>query len=233
MSLSPNSLEPGWREVLQNEFKQPYMAELGRFLQAEWASGTPIYPPQNLIFNALQQTPFQAVKVVIVGQDPYHGPGQAHGLCFSVPKGIRPPPSLMNIFKELHADLGLPIPPHGCLLEWAKQGVLLLNTTLTVKEGKPMSHAKKGWERLTDAIIAALKQRSEPVIFVLWGKSAQEKWLHIDLPEGTIQHSVLKAPHPSPLSAHTGFLGCLHFSKINALLTQKGFAPINWDISQA
>lgn len=223
----PFELESSWQKVLNDELAQPYIAQLAAFVEKERVIGANVYPPRDLVFNALNKTPFNQVKVVIVGQDPYHGPGQAHGLCFSVPIGIPPPPSLVNIFKEQMADLGISQPPHGCLLSWAEQGVLLLNATLTVRQGEPMSHHGKGWERFTDAVIGKLAARKESVIFVLWGKSAQEKCRNV-LQSGT--HHILKAPHPSPLSAHQGFLGCRHFSKINALLQEQGKAPINWQL---
>lgn len=226
MTYSPFELEPSWKKALQGELSQPYMAQLAAYVACERSSGAAIYPPQDLVFNTFWQTPFDQVKVVIVGQDPYHGPGQAHGLCFSVPQGIANPPSLQNIFKEMTADLKLSATPkHGCLLSWAKQGVLLLNATLTVRQGEPMSHHGKGWERFTDAVIAKLCERSDPLIFVLWGKSAQEKCRHF---KGFSAHHVLMAPHPSPLSAHQGFFGCSHFSKINELLVKQGKKTINW-----
>jgi len=222
-------LEPSWLAVLEEELKLPYIAQLNAFDERERASGAAIYPPKELIFNTFWQTPYEKVKVLIMGQDPYHGPGQAHGLSFSVPVGVPSPPSLQNIYKELNADLGLPIPTHGCLLNWTKQGVMLLNATLTVKQAEPMSHHGQGWERFTDAVIHKLAQRRDPVIFVLWGKSAQEKCRRIPGLNAQ-QHSVLMAPHPSPLSAHQGFLGCRHFSKINALLTKAGQQSIDWRV---
>lgn len=225
----PFHLEPSWQEILQDELKKSYIKTLAVFVEGERLSGSRIYPPTHLVFNAFQQTPFDQVKVVIVGQDPYHGAGQAHGLCFSVPEDIPPPPSLKNIYKELKADLGIDPPSHGCLVAWAQQGVLLLNATLTVSEGDPMSHHGRGWETFTDAAIKALWMRNDPVIFVLWGKSAQEKcrFLH---QEEHLRHTILKAPHPSPFSAHQGFLGCRHFSQINAILTRIGKTPIDWSI---
>lgn len=227
----PFELESSWQEVLQEELAKPYMQELSLFLEQEYASGEVIYPPRNLIFNAFEQTPFKNVKVLIVGQDPYHGQGQAHGLCFSVPKGIKIPPSLLNIFKELQSDLNIPIPSHGCLEGWAKQGVMLLNATLTVRSGQPMSHFGRGWEQFTDAVVESLVERSDPVVFVLWGKSAHQKLNSIKEPTLLSNHLVLKAPHPSPLSAYTGFLGCRHFSSINRQLRVLGKEPINWSIS--
>ena len=185
----------------------------------------PVYPPENLVFNAFAHTPYDKVKVVIVGQDPYHGAGQAHGLSFSVPRGVKPPPSLKNIFLELNQDLHVPVPNHGCLEKWADQGVLLLNATLTVRAGEPKSHHDKGWERFTDAVIDILAERKDPIVFLLWGKSAQEKGQRLI---GT-HHAVLQAAHPSPYSA-TGFFGCRHFSKANALLQQWGKTPINWSL---
>ncbi len=214
-------IEAGWKDVLQDELKKPYMQELAAFVREEREKYGTIYPPKELVFNALNQTPYDKVRVVIVGQDPYHGPGQAHGLCFSVPMGIDPPPSLKNIFKEIRDDLGLPVPTHGCLLKWAEQGVLLLNATLTVREGSPLSHHKKGWEQFTDAIIQKVAEKKNPVIFVLWGRNAQEKCKNIDK-----HHIILKAAHPSPLSAYNGFFGCRHFSKINELLE----SPIDWKL---
>ena len=214
-------LEESWKEVLAEELEKPYMASLAAFVREERLNHGPIYPPKEQVFSALNETPYDNVRVVIVGQDPYHGPGQAHGLCFSVPPGIDQPPSLKNIFKELRADLDIALPNHGCLLKWAHQGVLLLNTTLTVRQGQPLSHAKQGWEQFTDAIIKKVNQKTTPVIFVLWGRNAQEKCVHLDA-----RHHVLKAAHPSPLSAHNGFIGCKHFSKINTLLAQ----PIDWAV---
>ena len=216
-------MEASWLEKLESEFKQPYVQELERFLGQEYRSGAVVYPPFPLVFNALCKTPWNGVKVVVIGQDPYHGEGQAHGLSFSVPRGVATPPSLQNIFKEQQADLGLPIPNHGCLDVWAERGVLLLNATLTVRSGQPKSHYGRGWERFTDKIVQLLCERSEPLVFLLWGRSAMEKVPHV----GT-RHLALSAPHPSPLSAHAGFLGCRHFSKANAFLEQNGLAPIDW-----
>jgi uracil-DNA glycosylase len=222
------NLGSGWQEVLGEELKHPYMRELAEFVAEERKSG-PVYPPEDLVFNAFLQTPFDKVKVVIVGQDPYHGPGQAHGLCFSVLPGVRIPPSLQNIYKEIREDLGLPIPSHGCLLSWAQQGVLLLNATLTVRQGQPKSHFGRGWERFTDAALAALLDRD--VIFVLWGRSAKDKLQRVLERDGQRPARVLQAAHPSPLSAHYGFFGCRHFSKINQMLVEIGRDPINWEIS--
>lgn len=221
-------LEPSWEAALRDHLQEPYIASLAAFVARERLLPAPVYPPKELVFNALYHTPFDKVKVVIVGQDPYHGPGQAHGLSFSVPKGVASPPSLQNIFKELATDLGVKTPPHGCLTEWTSQGVLLLNATLTVRQAEPMSHHGKGWEKFTDAVIAALCERKDPVIFLLWGKSAQEKCRHISK---ISNHIVLKAPHPSPFSAHQGFFGCRHFSQANEILVKQGKTPINWQIS--
>ena len=218
-------LEPSWKEALRAEFDQPYMAELRTFLQQERAAGKEIYPPGPMIFNALNSTPLDKVKVVILGQDPYHGPGQAHGLCFSVPHGIAPPPSLINIFKELQRDdAGFERPRHGCLQSWAEQGVLLLNTVLTVEEGHAHAHANLGWEQFTDQVIAQLSQRTERLVFMLWGSHAQKKGARID----RSRHLVLTAPHPSPLSAHRGFIGCGHFSAANIYLKGHGQPAIDW-----
>jgi uracil-DNA glycosylase len=224
MSTASVKIEPEWKEALASEFKQPYMSELREFLRQEAAKGKTIYPRGSEIFSALNLTPLSKVEVVILGQDPYHGPGQAHGLSFSVRDGVRPPPSLKNIFKELHADLGLPIPNNGNLTAWAAQGVLLLNTVLTVEAGKAASHRGQGWERFTDAVIRLLSESDEPKVFLLWGSFAQSKAPMIRVPP----HAVLKAAHPSPLSAHNGFLGCRHFSKANALLKKWGRKEIDW-----
>jgi uracil-DNA glycosylase len=217
-------LEPSWKARLAVQFATPEMASLREFLRAEKAAGKEIYPPGPEIFAALDATPFDAVKVVILGQDPYHGPGQAHGLCFSVRPGVPTPPSLNNIFAELETDLGIPRPDHGCLLPWARQGVLLLNSVLTVERGLAGSHHGRGWEDFTDAIVAALDRERENLVFLLWGSPAQAKGRHVD----ARRHCVLKAPHPSPLSAHRGFLGCRHFSRANAWLADHGSAPIDW-----
>jgi uracil-DNA glycosylase len=218
-------IEKSWYEKLKNEINLPYIQELKKFLEEEKKAGKIIYPPEPLVFNALLQTPFDQVKVVIVGQDPYHGPGQAHGLSFSVLPGIALPPSLKNIYKELETDLGIRRPTSGCLTSWAQQGVLLLNATLTVRSGEPKSHYGKGWERFTDAIIDALAQRSDPIVFLLWGKSAQEK-CHKVL--GT-HHAIFQAAHPSPYSVDR-FFGCRHFSKANEFLKKAGKEPINWAV---
>ncbi len=222
-------MELSWKALLSLEFEKPYMQELKNFLEKEMGSATPIYPPAPLIFNALAQTPFDAVKVVIIGQDPYHGKDQAEGLSFSVPKGIVPPPSLQNIFKELEKDVGMPRPSHGNLLSWAKQGVLLLNATLTVREGQPKSHFGRGWERFTDKIVESLCQKRDPIVFLLWGKSALDKFQHIEN-RGPSPHLVLTAPHPSPLSAYAGFFGCCHFSKTNQFLLSVGKTEIDWSL---
>lgn len=218
-----------WLERLDAEFEKPYLVKLESFLMKEIRSGATIYPPSDDIFRAFSETPFDQVKVVIIGQDPYHGAGQAHGLAFSVPKHIPLPPSLLNIYKELHSDLGLAIPKHGCLLHWAKQGVLLLNATLTVRAGEARSHYGRGWEEFTDRVVQLLCERKDPLVFLLWGKSAFEKFWTICT--GTQQHLVLTAPHPSPLSAHAGFFGCHHFSQANDFLQNSGKQPIDWSIS--
>ena len=217
-------MEPGWKAVLETEFDSEYMQALRAFLQAEKQRGKVVYPPGPQIFNAFNTTPFDKVKVVILGQDPYHGPGQAHGLSFSVPDGVRPPPSLQNIFKEIHRDLGIEIPRSGCLVPWAEQGVLLLNAVLTVEQRQAASHQGKGWERFTDAAIDHLNRDRDGLVFMLWGSYAQRKGTLVDRK----RHLVLTAPHPSPLSAHRGFLGCGHFSRANAWLEKQGKAPIDW-----
>lgn len=219
-------LESRWKELLTEEFEKPYMQQLGDFLRAEKAAGKTIYPPGPLMFNALNSTPFDKVKVVVLGQDPYHGPDQAHGLSFSVPAGVRIPPSLLNIYKEIERDLALPIPNHGCLQSWADQGVLLLNATLSVQQANAGSHQKKGWEQFTDRIVALLNEQREGLVFLLWGSYAQKKGRIID----ANKHCVLKSVHPSPLSAHRGFLGCGHFSAANLYLQQQGLSPINWSV---
>ena len=224
-------LEPSWQKKLKQELEKPYIAELASFVEKEYAlAPVPVYPPKELIFNALHQTPFDKVKVVIMGQDPYHGAGQAHGLSFSVSKGMKIPPSLQNIFKELETDLQVPKPSHGCLLSWAKQGVLLLNATLTVRKSEPMSHHGRGWEQLTDAMIRALEEREDPLVFVLWGKSAQDKCRFVKATGIPSRHLVLTAAHPSPYSANNGFFGCRHFSKINEWLKKEGKSPIEWKL---
>lgn len=212
-----------WDNILADEWKKPYYLALRNFLKAEYSSQK-IYPKMDNIFNALKYTSFEDTKVVIIGQDPYHGEGQAHGLCFSVQKGVTPPPSLKNIFKELQADIGKPIPSHGELTEWAKQGVLLLNNVLTVRESQPTSHKGKGWEIFTDRVISELNKKETPVVFLLWGAHAQKKAEIITNPI----HYKLSCVHPSPLSASSGFFGCKHFSKTNALLTKNGLSKIEW-----
>ncbi len=219
-------VHPSWLGPLQAEFGQPYMAELRAFLREEMRLGKQVFPPSPLWFNALNSTPLDQVRVVILGQDPYHGQGQAHGLCFSVLPGVPVPPSLLNIYKELSQDVGFVPPAHGYLQSWAEQGVLLLNATLTVEQGRAGSHQGKGWERFTDAVVEVLNRQCEHLVFLLWGASAQRKGAHIDRQ----RHLVLSAPHPSPLSAHRGFLGCRHFSQTNAYLTQQGRAPVNWQL---
>ncbi|AOS98477.1 Uracil-DNA glycosylase [Microbulbifer aggregans] len=222
-------IDSSWRRVLEGEFCKPYMAELREFLREEKQAGKQIYPPGPQIFNAFNSTPFDAVKVVILGQDPYHGQGQAHGLCFSVMPGVRIPPSLKNIYKELQSDLGIPPAHHGCLQPWAEQGVLLLNATLTVEDSKAGGHQGRGWEQFTDAAIHALAEQREGLVFILWGSYAQKKGAFID---GN-RHLVLKGPHPSPLSAHRGFFGTRPFSQTNAWLQQHGQAPIEWALPEA
>lgn len=217
-------IEASWKEVLQEEFNKPYFEQIVLFLKQEKQSGKTIYPPGQLIFNAFEKTPFDKVKVVILGQDPYHGAGQAHGLCFSVPDGVTPPPSLINIFKELNADTGAPVPASGNLEKWTKQGVLLLNAMLTVHANSPASHSKIGWENFTDAVIRLLSDKKQGIIFILWGRFAQDKQELID----ATKHHILKAAHPSPFSANNGFFGCKHFSKTNELLKQEGLEPIDW-----
>jgi len=217
-------LHQSWLAEIGAEFDKPYMKGLSDFLRAEKRAGKTIFPAGDLIFNALDSTPFDKVKVVIIGQDPYHGPGQAHGLCFSVLPGVAFPPSLQNVFKELSQGLNMPMPESGCLQSWANQGVLLLNATLTVEQARAGSHQGKGWETFTDAIIHALDEKKENVVFILWGSYAQKKAAFVD----TEKHLVLKSPHPSPLSAHRGFYGNEHFSKTNEYLKEAGKAPIDW-----
>jgi uracil-DNA glycosylase len=216
-------IEESWKQQLASEFEKDYFVRLTEFVRQEYAQGT-VYPPGRLIFNAFDLCPFDKVKVVIIGQDPYHGPGQAHGLCFSVNDGVPFPPSLVNIFKEIESDLGTPVPSTGNLTRWAEQGVLLLNATLTVEAHKAGSHQGKGWEELTDAAIQALNRQREHIVFMLWGSYAQRKGQYIDRK----RHLVLTAVHPSPLSAYRGFIGCGHFSQANNYLLQHGEAPINW-----
>lgn len=215
-----------WDIILQEEFKKDYYLNLREFLKYEY-SHYHVYPNMYDIFNALKYTDFNDVKAVILGQDPYHGTGQAHGLCFSVKKGVVPPPSLKNIFKELHDDLGLTAPQSGELIPWTKQGVLLLNTVLTVRQGQANSHKGKGWEQLTDAIIKKLNDREKPIAFILWGGNARSKAGLITNPK----HGIFQCAHPSPLSAFNGFFGCRHFSKVNSFLTQNGMEPIDWSLN--
>lgn len=217
-------LESGWKQALASEFSSDYMIRLRAFLLAEKQQGKVVYPPGPQIFNAFEHTPFDQVKVVILGQDPYHGPGQAHGLCFSVPEGVKPPPSLINIFKEISRDFGTPMSRNGNLEHWADQGVLLLNATLTVLQGQAGAHQGKGWERFTDAVIDRLNRQRDGLVFMLWGSYAQKKGALIDRQ----RHLVLTAPHPSPLSAHRGFIGCGHFSKANEYLRSHGKQPVAW-----
>lgn len=221
-------VHPSWQTPLTDTFGDPYMAALERFLDTEQAAGKRIFPPREAWFRALDLTPLDKVRVVILGQDPYHGEGQAHGLCFSVQPGVRPPPSLKNIYKEMEADLGIPPARHGFLEHWAEQGVLLLNAVLTVEMGRAASHQKRGWERFTDAVIAQINARAEPVVFLLWGSHAQKKAAFVDSIDKGGRHLVLTAPHPSPLSAYTGFFGCRHFSQANAFLKRIGQQPIDW-----
>lgn len=221
-------LHPGWLAALRQEFEKPYMAELKRFLVGEREQGKRIFPAGANWFRALDLTPLDQVRVVILGQDPYHGPGQAHGLCFSVPNGVQPPPSLVNIFKELQSDIGVRPARHGFLEHWARQGVLLLNSVLTVEMGRAASHRERGWERFTDAVIRIVNEKPEPVVFMLWGSYAQKKADFVD----TSRHLVLKAPHPSPLSAHSGFFGCRHFSEANRFLEERGLAPVDWALPE-
>ncbi len=228
MNLTDNiKIEKSWKDQLVDEFSKPYMQQLKQFLQQEKQAKKIIYPKGDHIFNALNLTPFDEVKVVILGQDPYHGPDQAHGLCFSVMPGVRIPPSLLNIYKELKTDLNIPPVRHGCLESWAKQGVLLLNTVLTVEEGKAGSHQGKGWEQFTDQIITKLNARQKPVIFVLWGKYAESKSHLIN----STHHYILKSAHPSPLSARR-FFGNKHFSTINKILESEGIKPIQWQLPE-
>src|SRR5215510_2624152 len=217
-------IEESWKKILGAEFDKPYFLNIANHLKTEKSQGKIIYPPGSLIFNAFNTTPFDKVKVVILGQDPYHGPNQAHGLCFSVQNGVPPPPSLINIFKELHDDIGIRVPNHGNLTHWAEQGVFLLNASLTVRAGEPMSHAKIGWAIFTDTVIKKISEEKDNVVFLLWGKFAQEKRALID----ETKHLILRAAHPSPLSASAGFFGCRHFSKANQYLVAHGIDPIDW-----
>jgi uracil-DNA glycosylase len=222
-------LEPSWKARVGDFLSRPEMLRLSEFLRAELRAGKTIYPPPRCIFAALDATPFDQVKVVILGQDPYHGPGQAHGLCFSVLPGVAPPPSLENIFAEIRRDLGIARPDHGCLIPWARQGVLLLNAVLTVERGLAGSHQGKGWEGFTDNVIDHLNREREGLVFLLWGSYAQAKGALID----ARRHLVLKAPHPSPLSAHRGFIGCGHFSKTNQWLSEQSRTPVDWSLPPA
>jgi uracil-DNA glycosylase len=219
-------IEESWKEVLKEEFSKDYFLQIVTFIKTEMAGGKIIYPPGPLIFNAFEKTPFHKVKVVLLGQDPYHNPGQAHGLSFSVPDGVPKPPSLINIFKELQQDLGIPPPVNGNLEKWACQGVLLLNASLTVRKNEPSSHSRIGWIEFTDAVIKKISDEKKGVVFLLWGRFAQDKQSLVD----ETKHHVLKAAHPSPFSADKGFFGCRHFSKTNEFLMQEGLAPIDWKL---
>ncbi len=221
-------LDASWLKHLESEFKLDYMQDLRAFLKQEKHLGKQVYPPSDLIFNAMNTTPFDQVKVVILGQDPYHGPGQAHGLCFSVLPGVKVPPSLVNIYKEIKADLGIETAQHGYLQSWARQGVLLLNAVLTVEKAMAASHQGKGWERFTDRIISELNEKREHLVFLLWGSYAQKKGQFID----RHRHLVLQSTHPSPLSAHRSFLGCRHFSQTNDYLQKTGQQAINWALPE-
>ncbi len=226
MSDKNIQINDSWKAVLADEFNKPYFSELRQFLQNEKNAEKTIYPPGSLIFNAFNSTPFDKVRVVILGQDPYHGAGQAHGLCFSVQHGVKPPPSLVNIYKELKSDVGFEIPNHGNLQKWTTQGIFLLNAILTVEANQPASHQKSGWQEFTNAVIEKLSKEKEGLIFLLWGSFAQQKAVLID----ESKHTILKAPHPSPFSAHTGFFGCKHFSKTNEILKSKGEEVIDWQV---
>jgi uracil-DNA glycosylase len=219
-------IEASWKKVLKDEFAKDYFQQIPLHLKTEKSQGKTIYPPGSLIFNAFNTTPFDKVKVVILGQDPYHGKGQAHGLCFSVAYGVPPPPSLLNIFKELQDDIGISLPVHGNLTHWAQQGVFLLNASLTVRAGEPMSHSKIGWATFTDTVIKKISDKKKNVVFILWGKFAQEKRVLID----ETKHCILRSVHPSPLSAYGGFFGCNHFSKTNEYLVAHGIDPIDWTV---
>lgn len=226
IALQLSQLHPSWQRAIGQEFDKPYMQELSAFIETEKTAGKQIYPPSPLVFNAFNQTLFDDVRVVIIGQDPYHGPDQAHGLSFSVPDGIKPPPSLVNIFKEISTDLGLKMSGSGNLSSWASQGVLLLNATLTVEQSNAGSHQTRGWETFTDAVITALNTKRQNLAFILWGSYAQKKGVAID----TTKHLVLTSVHPSPLSAYRGFFGNQQFSRINQYLQQQGQAPIDWQL---
>jgi len=226
-------LHESWKTPLSPEFSSDYMAKLRDFLIQQKEAGKHIFPKGSEYFRALDLTPLNKVRVVILGQDPYHGPGQAHGLCFSVQPGVRPPPSLVNIYKELESDIGMERPSHGFLESWATQGVLLLNSVLTVEKAEAASHRGKGWEQFTDAIVRLIAAKEEPVVFLLWGSYAQKKAGFVQSVEQGGKHLVLKAPHPSPLSAYNGFFGSQHFSKTNSFLEAKGLAPIDWSLPPA
>lgn len=219
-------IEDSWQKLLQPEFDKSYFQHVVQFLKEEKLKGKTIFPPGPEIFSAFNLTPIHEVKVLILGQDPYHAAGQAHGLCFSVKEGIKPPPSLVNIYKELHQDIGFVIPPHGHLSHWARQGILMLNASLTVEEAKPMSHSQCGWAQFTDHVIRLISQEKEHIVFLLWGRFAQEKASLID----SDKHLILKAAHPSPFSAYTGFFGCRHFSQTNDYLLAHNKTPIDWQI---
>jgi uracil-DNA glycosylase len=219
------NIEESWKHVLQSEFDKPYFEKITEFVKSEINAGKTVYPSGKLIFNAFEKTTFDKLKVVMLGQDPYHGTGQAHGLCFSVQRGIKPPPSLINIYKEIQNDLGITPPNHGCLEKWAEQGVFMLNSILTVRANEAASHSKTGWETFTDAVIRKISETKSGIIFLLWGNFARSKKVLID----TQKHFVLEAAHPSPLAGNA-FLGCKHFSKTNELLEKQGLPPINWDL---
>jgi len=223
--MSNIKIEAGWKAALAAEFEQPYFEAIAAFLRSEKAAGKVIYPPGSLIFNAFDSTPFDQVKVVILGQDPYHNPGEAMGLCFSVPRGVKVPPSLLNIYKELKADVGVSAPGHGDLSVWTRQGVFLLNAMLTVERNRPQSHQNIGWQTFTDAVIRTLSERREGLVFMLWGNFARKKKALIDAE----RHLILESAHPSPLAGNA-FSGCRHFSKANAYLESKGMAPVDWKV---
>ena len=225
--MSMTDLQGKWQELLEPELEKDYMQQLSRFLQQQRQQGKVIYPSEKNTYAAFMQSPFEKIKVVILGQDPYHGAEQAHGLCFSVQPHVKVPPSLLNIYKELHTDLDLEIPFHGNLLPWAQQGVFLLNATLSVEKGKAGAHQGQGWEQFTDCAIQQLNEQRENLVFMLWGSHAQKKGAFID----DSKHLVLKAPHPSPLSSYRGFFGCQHFSKANKYLIEHNIAPIDWDLA--
>lgn len=230
--MADPKMDPSWLEPLRPEFDSDYMAALRQFLVAEKAAGKQVFPHSADWFRALELTALPDVRVVILGQDPYHGPGQAHGLCFSVLPGVRPPPSLVNIYKELETDCGIARPAHGFLESWARQGVLLLNSVLTVVSGQAAAHRDRGWEKFTDAIIRLIAARPEPIVFMLWGSYAQKKAAFVPSIERDGHHLVLKAPHPSPLSAHSGWFGSGHFSKANAFLERNGRGVIDWSVPE-